>query len=79
MSYSDPVNEVREDGYATPEEAALAGWDTRYARVHEVSYAANGKEARVTLLTNEEPYLYPYYVWCERDSDGRWSESHSSN
>lgn len=73
------MSEGSGDGYATPEEAALAGWDARYARVHEVSYTGNGNEACVTLLTNEEPYLYPYYVYCERDSKGRWNETHGSN
>jgi hypothetical protein len=44
-----------------------------------VTYSHGGERAKVALLTNEEPYLYQYYVYCERDSDGRWSETHSSN
>ncbi|HET8822058.1 MAG TPA: hypothetical protein VFM57_10975 [Thermoleophilaceae bacterium] len=40
---------------------------------------AGGEQAKVALLTNEEPYLYPYFVYCERDENRRWSETHSSN
>jgi hypothetical protein len=73
------LGDAEDNGYATPEDAALAGWDTRYARVDEVTYAAGGSEARVTLLTNEEPHLYPYYVYCVRDRSGLWIETGSHN
>ena len=73
------MSERETDGHDTPEQAALAGWDSRYARVDGVSYSAKGRKARVKLLTNEEPYLYPYYVHCERDANGRWHETYSSN
>jgi hypothetical protein len=70
---------VSEPTFATPEEAAVADFPPQYVRVEKVGYSRDGRRAKVTLLTNEEPYLYPYYVYCERDSNGRWSETHSSN
>jgi hypothetical protein len=77
--YGFAVSEEPEDGYATPDEAALVGWDARFARVDKVTYSSGGSKACVTLLTNEEPYLYPYYVYCVRDRSGLWVETHSSN
>jgi hypothetical protein len=44
-----------------------------------VSYSDDGSSAVVTLLTNEEPYLYPYYVHCVRGDSERWTETYSSN
>lgn len=73
-----PEDDLR-PGYATPEEAALDGWDTRYARVVDVSLSSDGSEARVTLMTNEEPHLYPYYVYCVRDRSGLWIATHDHN
>jgi hypothetical protein len=66
-------------GFATPEEAARGDIPPRYARVEEVRYLPDGRLAKVTLLTNDEPYLYPYYVWCVRDSRGLWHEAGGSN
>ena len=66
-------------GFATPQEAALADFPARYARVESVDYSTDGNEAKVMLLTNEEPYLYRYYVWCVRDSGGLWHETHGGN
>jgi hypothetical protein len=69
-----------EHAFDTPEEAAVADFPPRYVRVEDVQYHDDGNCATVTLMTNEEPYLYPYYyVYCERDAFGRWSETHSSN
>ena len=65
--------------FETPEEAAVADFPPRYVRVKAVSYSGDGNHAKVTVLTNEEPYLYPYYVFWEKDDDGRWRETHSSN
>ena len=65
--------------FATPEEAAVADFPSKYVRVESDTYSGHGERARVALLTNEEPYVYPYYVYCERDRSGRWSETHSSN
>jgi hypothetical protein len=70
---------VDDPTFATPEEAAVVDFPTRYVRVEGVRYSSDGNRATVTLLTNEEPYLYPYYVYCERDENGRWTETHSSN
>ena len=65
--------------FDTPEEAAVADFPPQYVRVEQVEYYDDGHRAMVSLLTNEEPYLYPYYVHCERDAFGRWSETHSHN
>jgi len=70
---------VSEATFATPEEAAVAEFPSQYVVVESVTYSRGGEQAKVALLTNEEPYLYPYYVYCERDANGRWSETHSSN
>jgi hypothetical protein len=70
---------VSDSTFATPEEAAVADFPPEYVRVASVSYSRDGRRATVSLLTNEEPYLYPYDVYCERDANGRWSETHSSN
>ena len=68
-----------DETFATPGEAAVADFPARYVRVESVTYSRKGGRAKVALLTNEEPYLYPYYVHCERDENGRWSETYSSN
>jgi hypothetical protein len=70
---------VAGETFATPEDAAVADFPPKYVRVESVTYSRGGERAKVALLTNEEPYLYPYYVYCERDESGRWSETHSSN
>lgn len=70
---------MNEPNFETPEEAAVADFPRRYVRVERVKYSWTRRRAKVTLLTNEEPYLHPYYVYCERDEDGRWREAYSSN
>jgi hypothetical protein len=70
---------VSEPTFRTPEEAAVIGFPPQYARVESVSYSSDGSRATVKLLTNEEPYLYPYYVNCERNESGRWIEADSHN
>src|SRR5258708_5148450 len=70
---------VSEPTFTTPEEAALTDFPPKYARVESVSYSLDGSRATVTLLTNEEPYLYRYYVNCERNESGRWIETDSHN
>jgi hypothetical protein len=67
------------DGYATPEEAALAGFPARYARVADVRYSSDGQRAEVDLVTNEEPTVHPYFAHCSRDEHGRWHEDQSFN
>src|SRR2546423_8963542 len=56
---------VNEPTFTTPEEAAVADFPPQYVRVDKVSYSQHGRRAKVTLLTNEQPYLYPCYVYCE--------------
>jgi hypothetical protein len=70
---------MAETTFATPEETAVVDFPPPYVRVESVTYSHDGNRAKVALLTNAEPYLYPYYVYCERDENGRWSETHSSN
>jgi hypothetical protein len=70
---------MAEPTFPTPDEAAVADFPPEYVQVENVSYSSSGNRATVTLLTNEEPYLYPYYVHCERDASGRWIETHSHN
>jgi len=71
--------DMADEGFATPEQAAVADFAPEYVRVESVTYSRDGNCATVNLLTNEEPFLYPYYVHCERDDNGRWIETHSSN
>jgi hypothetical protein len=66
-------------GFDTPEEAAAPEIPSRYVRVVDVSYSPDGKRAVVDLLTNEEPYVYPYTVHCRRDASGRWHEAGGHN
>lgn len=67
---------VREGGYDAPEEAAQGDIPSRFVRVSGVKYSKARDRACVWLLTNDEPYLYPYTVYCWRDERGRWhSES----
>jgi hypothetical protein len=70
---------VSEPTFTTPEEAAVADFPPKYARVESVSYSSDGSRATITLLTNEEPYLYRYYVNCERNESGRWIETDGHN
>jgi hypothetical protein len=76
-----------EEGYATPEEAALAGFPRGSARVVRVRTEAQvsectislGKdEVEVELATNEPPHEYPYFVHVDR-RNGRWFEGNSHN
>jgi hypothetical protein len=77
---------VVESGYLTPEEAALAGFDPRYARVvrtRDATEATCGStlsenEVEVELATNDAPYEYPYFVHVERIGE-RWREAVSHN
>jgi hypothetical protein len=69
----------KEVGFATPEDAAAPEIPDRYVRVVSVKYHGDGDHAVVELLTNEEPVLYPYTVFCERDASGKWHEAGSHN
>jgi hypothetical protein len=68
-----------ETGFDTPEEAAAPEIPARYVRVVSVKYHTDGNHAVVELLTNEEPRLYPYTVFCVRDRSGRWHEASGHN
>jgi hypothetical protein len=70
---------MADETFATPEEAAVADFPPQYVRVESVTYSRMGQRARMALLTNEEPYLYPYFVDCERDENGCWIETGSAN
>jgi hypothetical protein len=65
-------------GYPTAEQAALAGFDRRYARVIRVRSEKprpgclkplRSNEVEVELATNEPPYEYAYFVHVERIGD----------
>jgi hypothetical protein len=73
VDWSDDV------GYETPEEAAISGFPPRVARVDRVQYHEDGSHVVVELQTNEEPYLYPYTIFCARDPAGHWHEAGSRN
>jgi hypothetical protein len=57
-----------DDGYATPEEAALSGWSPS-AKARVVMVRAGEEEAFVYVDTVPS---HPMRVVCERRSDGRW-------
>jgi hypothetical protein len=74
-----------ENGYDTPEEAALAGFPRGQARVVRVrtdlpdcSMKLGTDEVEVELVTNEPPHEYPYFVHVERHHD-QWFEAVSHN
>jgi hypothetical protein len=68
-----------EVGFDTPEEAAAPEIPPPYVCIVSVAYHPDGDHAVVELLTNEEPRLYPYTVFCIRDSSGRWHEGSGHN
>ena len=65
--------------HATPEDAARGDIPARYARAVSVTYSADGHQATVELETNEEPFLYPYSVYCSRGTNGMWREEGGHN
>jgi hypothetical protein len=64
-------------GYSSPGEAALAGFDPRYARVVVTRYV-NDDLAEVELETNTPEAPYPYFVQVTR-MEGLWFEGSSGN
>lgn len=42
--------------FATPEEAAAVDFPPPSVRVESVTYSRGGEQAKIALLTNEEPY-----------------------
>ncbi|MCA1696404.1 MAG: hypothetical protein LC749_17735 [Actinobacteria bacterium] len=66
--YRHVVGEVEDEGYRTPEEAALSGWPSAArARVLRVSV----RKDRATVLVDTVP-SHPMRILCERRSDGLW-------
>ncbi len=57
-----------DDGYATPEEAALSGWSPA-AKPRVVMFRAGEDEAFVYIDTVPS---HPMRVVCKRRSDGQW-------
>jgi hypothetical protein len=66
-----------ERGYSTPEEAALAGFDPRYARVVGTRYVSD-ELAEVELETNTPEAPYPYFLQVTR-TNRLWFEGASGN
>jgi hypothetical protein len=66
-----------ERGYPSPEEAALAGFDSRFARIVRVR-SQDVDHVEVELATNEPPREYPYFVHVERIGE-LWHEATSHN
>jgi hypothetical protein len=77
--YSNLLRWGSEAGFDRPEDAAAPEIPRRYVRVVSVKYHPDGDHAVVELLTNEEPRLYPYTVFCVRDLSGRWHEASGHN
>lgn len=67
---------MRDDGFDSPEGAAMDGFPARYCRV--IASRLQGDDAYVLLNTgsSEQPYLYG--VNCRREN-GRWFEGGSGN
>ena len=70
-------------GYATPEEAALAGFESaRVVRVRETDWncirESDGREVEIELAMNEPPTEYQYFVHVYPVGD-RWYERLSHN
>jgi len=63
------VNEARDTGYETSEEAARGDMPPEFVTV--IGSRVAGDSATVWLLTNDRPPFEPYAVHCER-RNGRW-------
>jgi hypothetical protein len=70
------------DGFRSPEGAALSGFDRRFARIVRIEFGVAGHadvdgdvraedHAIVELSVNEPSSAYPYFVHVTR-SGGRW-------
>lgn len=68
---------MKDEGYATPEEAVLAAIDVPARYVTVVGSRIEGDEARVWLLTNDREPFEEYECVCVRDH-GLWHETHGS-
>jgi hypothetical protein len=68
---------VPEDGFATPEEAALAEWDPypqAEARVVSVKYL----DAQHAVVVTDTTPSHPIWSYCERAA-GSWVFTHDHN
>jgi hypothetical protein len=66
--------------HPTPEEVATEAMaDIPSARPVGVTYSDDGTEATAEFTTNNEPYLYPYYVRCFKDQNGVWQYGDDHN
>ena len=63
-----------QDGFQSPEEAALAGWaSTPSAHARVMSVEVVNDRAQVVVAADGDPYANHDYVYCVR-RDGRWRE-----
>jgi hypothetical protein len=58
-----------DDGYETPEQAAIGDTPERFVTV--LGVRVDGDSATVWLLANDRARFEPYTEYCTR-SDGRW-------
>lgn len=63
------MGEDEDDGYETPEAAAIGDIPERFATV--VGVRVEGDTALVWMLTNDRPPFEPYEQFCVR-AGGRW-------
>ena len=69
---------MEERGYATPEEAVLAGFDPPRRYITVLGSRIEGNEATVWMLTNDRAPFEEYTCICRR-VDGLWVEGLGSN
>lgn len=71
---------VTADGFASPEEAALASWKgTPAANARVRSVTVRGARAEVVVETDQSNREYLDYVYCVQGDAGRWREVVSGN
>ncbi len=63
MNPHDPVS-------STPEDAARGDIPPAYGQAVAIAVAPDGPHAAVLLATNEEPFVEPYMVVCDKTEDG---------
>jgi hypothetical protein len=66
-----------DDGFESPESAAMVGFPAKYRRV--VASRVNRDDAYVLLNTGSSEQLYLYGVNCRRENGQRWFEGGSGN
>jgi hypothetical protein len=69
----------QQDGYDSPEDAALAGWDsTPSAHAHIISVEVVGDRAQVVIATEGDPDGDHDWAYCVRQ-ERRWHEALSGS